>query len=195
MNFHDHEPVANLELSREALRELFDEIAKALVVRGKITPEYTGLVPAEQGGALPVGFKYTLPPDVVRDLFYAHDEEVIAKAGEVLYLAPHRLEEDDIETLEMVSIEYPGRLQGTEVEQRKWMTITREGSDYRAYTDTEYTSDGQQISPNDIGVSTTLDEERIAQIIDDKFALEQPFTLDDAERAREVLKYIAATSA
>lgn len=200
---NDHElPSGHFELSQQELEGLMKSLAKELILHGE--PSYNPNVwPETSDGRKPFLFSYPLPKSVMKEVFYPNDENLIVREGEAVYAAPHRIEPDDIVTIEGITIACSSRLAGTDIDCSELIFVGRDGSPYRGTVDTWYSREGRSIRPNDLlldeGLSreltdkmfAQLSDERIAGLIDDIFALHHRLTLDEVEKIRTIIDHIA----
>lgn len=205
-DFEHGNPLA-LELSEDTLAHLRDELARVLILKGKIE-RAPGVHPITEQDSEPRSFSYPLDPEFLKQLFFADDDDMTVKKGYVEYVTPHRLEKDD--------------LPEEAVDHYVFMTIRSQlsssslTSDQRLEVDTsfrigrllqngpmegikgvEYLQNDIFVSPNNLPRKNpdevrTMTTDELREYVIDHTTLEQPMTLEDGEKLAKLAEYIQA---
>lgn len=185
---NDFDPtMPNLELSEGEVKSLYDGLMAALIQHGMVS-ENPGVFGAEDGQA-PYNFTYYLPQDVVGDIFYANDEQLIIAPGSYIqYAAPHRVEPDEGKpAIESILLVLQTKVVGSEDDCNQHIFFHQSNGHCEADFHTEYVRNGKRISPNNIPAgSDTSDPDVARALMEDVATFDRPLSLDDAEKLRKI---------
>lgn len=203
-DFEHGNPLA-LELSEDTLAHLRDELAKILILRGKIE-EALGVYPVSDQDSEPRMFTYPLEPEFLKKLLFANDDDTIVKEGYVQYYTPHRLEasdmpEDAVDHFIFMAVKSQLISPSLPIDQQLEVDTTFRIGQLLSDGPVEGTKDVQYLQ-NDIAISPSglprkkreasrdMTFEELEKYVIDYTSLEQPLTFDDGEMLAKVVDYI-----
>lgn len=191
------------ELSQETLADAWQDLGEALILQGD-TPTPIGEFSPENGQK-PYAFRKEIPSTVVRSKLLSESDD-IALPGRAEYMMRHRIDPEDTETFETVTVAWKSQLPQTDTYIHHGILIERiadQGKQhFNSYTSREYATQldesghERRISPhgidfNAIDMSTRQGfDEAVMQSFDDFEVGHNDLTLDDAEKVHAIARYV-----
>lgn len=109
----DFDPSKNFELSQDTLAHAWKNLGEAVIIAADEISYAGGVYPASSEGQIPSKFVVKLDHSFVRE----HIAEVlpgsVITAATAEYSMPHKIEQDDDEVKDFVSVDWTEKLQGT----------------------------------------------------------------------------------
>jgi len=181
----------HLELSQGELESLHDTMASRVILGGDVS-ELGGIYPVRPEAPQPHIFEKPIDAGVAKSIFHTHDSELIGQTGcYAQYLEPHLVNPYGTQAIEathsIVSVSLCWRLAGSDIEQIETYMVQSEQGMFRGTVSTDYSRNGERISPNNWAPSDFVTQDDVLDLIEDLHALDRPLSLEDAEKLRRLI--------
>lgn len=186
----------NLDLSQGELEPIHDRLAEIATAHGLGIP-YNDMYPVTPDLPRPITLGMQIDSSVAKAIFHPDDDQLLPDEGSSLnYSQPHLLyptaNNPNNRVVENVTIALKWRLAGSEVRLCEYYWLTKNQGMLSASVESEYTENKKRISLNILERDKLLTHEEVIELLGDMEILERPFTIDDAEKVRELIEVLGA---